>query len=195
MVRRSLYLAIGAVGLALLVWLTSHYDGIAEFSPHSLQFRTHSEYVLFGAVPLYRSPYKQREHELVKVLVEEGFVAPQPNIPQRWELIYHASTRWHDGFGPLYDVFVRNRASIIDWSRKHRDCAEIYWDEGFRLLRSADEGDVEAGREILRQCWRIESPQKLHEKFDEIKVYTRKLRGEIPFSPSPSTPLLPLSSG
>src|SRR5690349_19669550 len=105
MVRRILYVVLGGVGLIFLLWLTTHQDGIAEFSPHAFEYRTHSELRLFGTTtPWYRLPYKRRDHEIVKMLIEEGFVSPQPEVRGRWELVYHISTQWNDGYAPLYDV-------------------------------------------------------------------------------------------
>ncbi len=109
------------------------------------------------------------------MLIEEGFVTPQPPTNDRWEPVFHWNDGWKDGYGELHRVFHRNQDQIIEWSRSNREVAQIYWSEGFRLLRSDKDVDVAAGREILRACWRNSTAEELRAQMqilkDEVAMY------------------------
>ena len=69
----------------------------------------------------------------------------------------------------LYDVLIRHRENIIEWPLNHRPAAEIYWSEGFRLLRSDNPADNHAGRAILAECWRVNDPEAMRTEIQQIK--------------------------
>jgi hypothetical protein len=163
------------VALVLLL-LTGTGGGLTQFSPSTLEYTTQSEFTLFGGrFPVFRSTPQGADNELVAFLREEGFVTPAPTEDQRWELISHWNDAWRDGFGPLYDVFVRYRREIIQWSKADRERARIYWTEGFKYLRSGRKVDVWAGRDILRFCWRCQSIPELREQMLAVRKEVAEL--------------------
>jgi hypothetical protein len=152
-------------------FLSSQRGGLAHFSPHTLEYRTQSERTFFATgIPFYRSNHKQVDNPLVAMLIDDGFVSPQPDKTGRWELIFHWNNSWRDGYGPLYNIFHRHRDEIIKWSRNNRECAQIYWSEGFRLLRSNNTMDVAAGQAIIDSCWRINDPDEMRKSIQQIKT-------------------------
>jgi len=163
---------IGIVGVFIIatVLVTSDRGGLARFSPHTLEYRIQSERTFFATgIPFYRSNYKLVNNPLVAMLIDDGFVSPQPDKNRRWQLVFHWNDSWRDGYGPLYDIFHRHRNRIIEWSRNNRECAEIYWSEGFRLLRSDNTIDVTAGEVILNFCWRIDNPEEMRKTIQQLK--------------------------
>lgn len=172
--RTQVRIAIGFLFLSVaLVLLSSQEGGRAEFSPHTLEYRTQRERTVFAiGIPIYRSSYRRYEHPLVEVLVEEGFVTPARVDADRWEAIFHWNEAWRDGHGFLYDIFVRHRDDVIVWSQNNRACAAIYWSEGFRLLRSDDPRENMAGQYILVDCWGIVEP-------DEMRTRMQRLKDEV----------------
>jgi hypothetical protein len=166
-------LRIGIVVLLIVgaSLLASHRGGLAQFSPYTLEYCTQSERTFFATgIPFYRSNRERIENPLVAMLIEDGFVSPQPDRNDRWELIFHWNDKWRDGYGPLYDVFHRHRDEVILWSRNNRECASIYWSEGFRLRRSSNTMDVAAGKSILNHCWRITDPEEMRKTIQQIKA-------------------------
>lgn len=175
-----MYKRVGTIGIVVLLvvaaaFLTSHRGGLAHFSPHTLEYYTQSERTFYTTgIPFYRSRHKHYDHPLVVMLIDEGFVAPQANANDRWELIFHWNDTWRDGYGSLYDIFTRHRDQVMEWSRTNPECARIYWSEGFRLLRSDSEVDVTTGQMILNDCWRIRDPEEMRKTVQEIKDYMAK---------------------
>lgn len=153
-----------------LLLMTGGTGGLGHFSPYTLEYTTQSEWTLFrGAVPIFRSFSQSVDNELVTILLEEGFVTPMETGEGRWELIFHWNDAWRGGDGGLYDVFVRHRREIIEWSKADRERARIYWREGFKYLRSQRKVDNSIGRAILTEGWRCESISELREKIEAMK--------------------------
>ena len=170
---RKPYKVIGIVVVLVIgtALLTSNRGGLAHFSPHTLEYHTQSERTFFATgIPFYRSAHERVDDPLVALLIDDGFVSPQPDKNGRTELIFHWNDSWRDGYGALYDIFHRHRDQIIEWSRNNRECAQIYWSEGFRLLRSNDRIDIETGRDILRHCWRIDNVDEMRKTIKELKT-------------------------
>ena len=165
------FAAIAVVIIVAAVLLTSTRGGLGDFSPHTLEYRTQSERTIFATdIPIYRSGYEPVENALLTMLIEDGFVSPQPAETDRWEPLFHWNDSWRDGYGPLYDIFHRHRDQIIEWSHNNQECAEVYWSEGFRLLRSNNKTDVMAGQSILNFCWRITDPAEMRKTIQQIKT-------------------------
>jgi hypothetical protein len=164
-VRFAVVAALVAASLAL----TIQRGGEGCFSPYSLEYRVRSERTVLE-FPIYHSNWEYVDNEVLTMLVEENFVTPQAGDLERWETIFHWNEAWHDGFGLLYDIFRRNKHEIIEWSRNHRDCAKLYWAEGFRLLRSANRLDNLTGYEILRRCWGAKDVDELQTKMQHCKA-------------------------
>lgn len=174
--------------LVAAVLLTSDRGRRGEFSPYTLEYRIQTEHTFFGTgVPFHRSSYRSADHPLVEVLINEGFVTPQPDRGNHWELIFHWNDSWRDGYGGLYYVFFRDREQIIEWSRNNRECAQLYWSEGFRLLRSDDAWDAEVGCEILNSCWRYSDLDELTSAMHQIKTTYAKERQAAGMNPFDST--------
>jgi len=168
--RVAFVFCVVAVLAAALLLLTGTRGGRAYFSPYTLEYKTQAEFaVLAGQFPIYLSTLKHTENDLVAFIQEEGYVTAVPAKFQRWELIFHWNQAWKDGDGPLYDVLIRHRPEIIEWSKADPERARIYWSEGFKCLRSESEVDVETGREILQLCWRCQSTQELRAQITTIK--------------------------
>jgi hypothetical protein len=163
--------SIGVAGLLSgFVLLTATSGGLAFFSPYTLEYKVQSEFaILGGEFPIYRSMRRDADNELVAYLRREGFVTVEQPDVQRWELIFHWNRAWRDGYGPLYDVFVRQRREIIGWSKADPKRARIYWSEGFEHLRSDKKLEVWMGRQILVSCWRATSIQELHAQIAAVK--------------------------
>ncbi len=160
---------MGCLATGLLLF-TGTRGGLADFSPHTLKYQFRSEFtVCFGEWPVYRSAPHESENALVAFLVQERFVTPVEAQADRWEPIFHWNNAWRDGYGPLYDVFIRHRQEIIDWSKADRERARIYWSEGFKHLRSHRETDLWTGREILLRGWRCQSIPELTECIAVVK--------------------------
>jgi hypothetical protein len=179
--KRQLAWTAGVLLLIGGVALTGSRGGRAFFFPHSFEYAGQSEYtIFFGTVPIYRSRLRPLENELVARLQEAGYVAPVPSQTSRRELIFHWNDAWRDGYGPLYEVFVRRRRQILQWSDDHPQLAAIYWKEGLQHLRSETTLDLWIGREILTNCWRCESVVELEEKIAQAKLEMRELHGTTP---------------
>lgn len=103
------------------------------------------------------------------MLIADGFVSPQPDPGGRWEPIFHWNESWRDGYGMLYYILDRDSDKTIKWSRENRKCAEIYWSEVFRLLRSNNKADIATGHSILRDCWGIENVDEMRKTIEFYK--------------------------
>lgn len=169
---------IAARGFAIViigaVALTGTKGGLAHFSPYTFEYTTQSEFTLFfGLLTIYRSTPRQVDNPVVTMLKDEHFVAPAQSQDMRRELIFHWNEAWRDGDGPLYDVFVRHRHEVIQWSMADRQRARLCWLTGFEFLRSRREVDVWIGREILIRGWRCKSSSELEERIMTIKETRR----------------------
>jgi hypothetical protein len=154
-----------------LVVLTSQRGGIADFSPDTLETRSRSERTIFGTgIPIYRSEYDTQHYRIPKFLIDEGFVTPQPNETNLWIPLFHCNESWKDGYSALHYAIGRNPERVMDWSLKNRACAELYWSEGFELLRSPHRVDRQAGEEILRRCQRMDNIVEMRQVILEIKM-------------------------
>lgn len=158
--------------IVVIIVLTSQRGGLSYFSPHSLRNHFQSERTILAlGVPIYRSRPERVDNPLIEMLIAEGFVKPQaPPGHERKIGVFHWNETWRDGYGPLYDVLIRNRDAIIQWSRQNPQCAEIYWSESFRLLRSSNPVDSLAGQEILQRCWRIDDVNEMRETIKSLKA-------------------------
>jgi hypothetical protein len=164
---------IGIVTLALLVFLVSTVTrgGRAFFSPYSLDYKGQWEItVLGGSVPIYRSSLADSPNALVTMLRDERFATPMGADNHPWELVYHANEAWKDGDGRLYDILVRYRSQLIEWSKADHERARVYWEEGFRLLRSDNKAEVRCGIEVLKSCWGYESVSDLQQAIAATKA-------------------------
>jgi len=172
--KPTVYFAILALVLMALALLTSQRGGLAYFSPDSLQYHIQSERTFFAVgVPFYRSSLKQIDNPLITFLVNEKFISPQLDTTGRREHIFHWNDSWRGGDGALYGVFHRYRKEIIDWSINNRECAQIYWSEGFRCLRSTDRREINLGQSILTQLWRIDDPELMREAIKQLRSDTQ----------------------
>lgn len=160
------------IGIMILgVLLLGTQGGLTYFSPFTLEIEGQSEFAIWGgSLPVYRSPRRPVHNELVTFLLEEGFVERVQPESQRWDLVFHWNRAWKDGHCTLYEVLVRYRRSIIEWSRADRERARIYWSEGFRYLRSDRKSDIAIGHVILADCWRCESIPELRERIAVLKA-------------------------
>jgi hypothetical protein len=162
-------------GLTLLLSLgllscTASRGGLARFSPFTLEYQTQAEWtVLWGRVSLYRTGFHASTNELLAFGVAKGYVSPVPEEGQRWEPLFHWNDAWKDGFGPLYDVLIRDRREIIAWSQANREAATLYWSSGFRYLRGDNPRDVWAGQTIFSCGWRCRSVDELRERIAAIE--------------------------
>jgi hypothetical protein len=168
--RFALALCVCLMLLVGSATFTATRGGLARFSPYSLEWEGQSEVtLLFGAFPIYRSTPSRGEEELTAMLRREGFVVPVQTHRPRQELIFHENGAWTDGSGPLYEIFIRDRRAVMEWSLADRKRAQIYWKEGFEYLRSPREADILIGREILKQGWRCQTISELRERIAIIK--------------------------
>jgi hypothetical protein len=163
-----------ACGIVLLVTavvsITGTQGGLAWFSPFTIEYTTQREFTLLaGALPIYRSAPRGRHNEVAAMLHEEGFAAPTQLGDARCELIFHENNAWRDGFGPLYDVFIRHRKQVIGWSKADRTRARLYWQEGLKHLRSHRQVDIWIGREILSTGWKSQKLAELEDRIVLIK--------------------------
>lgn len=170
MKRRAVITCV-VVGLLVgLLLLTGTSGGIAYFSPYTLEYETQSEFtILNGALPVFRSSRREAENELVTFLKQERLVDLEQPYDQRWELIFHWNHAWRGGYGTLYDVLIRHRREIIEWSKADRERARLYWSEGLKHLRSGKESDVRTGQMILLWCWRAKNTQELRQQIAAVK--------------------------
>ena len=184
--RRKVFVAFKVCLLVIAVVLvTSERGGMARFSPHTLEYQIQIERTIFAiGVPFYRSGYKPVGNALVDLLVEEGFVTAHTGDPVRWEQIFHWNDSWRGGEGPLYGIFHQNRTAVVDWSRGHRESAQLYWTEVFKLLRSTNDRDVLIGLEVVRRCRGIEDVEEMRSSIDEVASAARRTleeEGDIRF--------------
>jgi hypothetical protein len=157
-----------------LVTLTGTSGGLAYFSPYTLEYQTQLEFtIIWGALPVYRSQRRDADNELAAFLRQEGFMTSVRPEAQRWELVFHWNHAWRDGYGPLYDVLIRHRREIIEWSQADPKRAQLYWSESFKHLRSDNKIDVLTGQLILISCWHSQSTQELREQIARVKKESR----------------------
>jgi hypothetical protein len=169
--RKWIVISVIVLGVVLAgLCLTGTRGGLAYFSPFTLEYETQSEYTLLdGAWVIYRSPRNPVNNALVNYLRESRVVMPDESGRQRWDSVFHWNDAWKDGFGQGYDVLVRSRESVIDWSKADSSRAQIYWSEAFKCLRSERKETQWAGYEILRSGWHRESEAELLDWIKMIK--------------------------
>ena len=165
--KRLKIIGIVLVVVLVLLLITSQRGGLGYLSPHTLQYTTQSERTFFiTGIPFYRSTREQSENPVITMLIDEGFVSPQPGPSDRQEIIFHWNESWRDGYGGLYYVLIRNREDMIEWSLKNRELAEFYWTEGFRLLRSNDPNEILVGRYFLSNGRRYQDIEAMQNMID-----------------------------
>ncbi|MCZ7647118.1 MAG: hypothetical protein M5U26_17985 [Planctomycetota bacterium] len=168
------WICAAAAILVLIVTCTSMRGGIEYFNPQTLAIKSQSERTIYATeIPVYRSPYAPVHHALIDFLIEQGWVTPQVNTSDCWELVYHWNEAWKDGYGPWYDVLYRDHDELLQWSLDHPDCAKVYWTEGFRLLRSPDPHEITLGRALFgyyRVIMDVTEMNDLMAVIDQIKA-------------------------
>lgn len=158
-----------------LIFLTSDRGGMADFNPYSLETRSRRERTFFGSdTRFYLSEYEYRTPPLMQFLVDEGFVSPQPRREGHWIPFIRWNTKRRPGYLLLQRVFnthdlPENPDDYVPWSLQHRECAELYWSEGFRLLRSKNKKDVITGAHLLYDCRKIENINEMRQSIELTK--------------------------
>jgi hypothetical protein len=166
-----------------VVVLTTQRCGMAEFSPHSLEYRTRSERTIRFLDVGYRSDWEPTENEVVAMLKEKGWVKPLTPKTDRWETVFHWNEAWRDGDGTLYNVLIRHRQTLIAWSEEHPECAQLYWQEAFRYLRSESEFDHAIAYHILTTCREMQDVDEMRQRFEEIKAGVALDFAVVPLGP------------
>jgi len=171
MVTRAAMIALSLVALvSAFLWFTGTRGGREFFSPYTLELRGQSEFtLLYGSVPLYRSPWEHIDNPMITYLRDTRLVVPQPTATDQQLAVFHRNDAWKDGDGLLYNVFHRDRERIIAWCKEDPERARIYWTECFRHLRANNPSEVDMGEWMLSFCWQAKSVDELKQKIAAIE--------------------------
>lgn len=139
MKRILVILAIVVLSLLAAFYLLGYPGGMAWFSPDTLQVRTQSERLLILVnLPLYRSAYEYRSHELADYLVKNEYWRPRTVDSPRWLILWHWNKLWRDGDSYLYISCFGRAHFWTDWTERNPKKARRLWPQVLEWLRDGD---------------------------------------------------------
>lgn len=170
------------IGLLIAVaGFTGTRGGRAWFNPYTLRYYTQSEFtVLGGSVPVYRSWPRPWDNPTLKMVREEGYVAPVPPADGRTIEVFHWNEAWRDGSGELHYVLGRDRDRVMKWRRENPARARIYWQKAFDHFRSEGEHEVGLGSQILYMGHRMATTEELGKFIAELEAEVASWDDERP---------------
>ena len=110
--------------------------GRGYFSPDTLDFRTHAEWVVpLVDIPIWRGPSSTHRYPVVDYLVAEGLWSPSGASDPAWLPIFQWNAQWWDGDSQFHCELGGRGEIWVRWSKDNPAMAKALWPRVLRALR------------------------------------------------------------
>jgi hypothetical protein len=131
---REFLVVVAIAPCILYLFVSPSRGGRGFFSPSTLETKTQSEYLIWGA-PIYRSRFEFRHDDITAYLIAKGYWSPQTTGSDRWIPTFHWNEQWRDGESSLERELFWRDEFWINWSNENPKVAVEFWPRVLELLR------------------------------------------------------------